>query len=352
MNDQELDRLIAQANPFGADTVRQLPVAGAESDLLKDIMTASTSVAPTAPTPLPQRPKRRRGILAAAAAAAIVAGIGISGALFPDGNPAAPPAAYAAEVVAVAEANPRLLLDKPGWKVIAIGQFTKEAGELQIGNGNESLTVHWRPAKEYAGFTTGHSKDTTEQPIELLGQSGKLFVTKGVKVAYSSYSTVLPVRGVNFLDITAVGGSEQAYRSLLAALKPVDVNTWLDALPASAIRATDTGRVVDEMLADIKVPARFDPAQLKRSGLSDRNELGAKVTGAVSCSWIKEWEKAKSAGDTAGVRDAVTAMQSSRSWKVLLEMKNSRWPDDIWATADTMATGKALSPEIRAGYCK
>lgn len=347
MNDQELDRLIAQANPFGTDTVRQLPVAGAESDLLEDIITAPTSV--PVPAQQPQRTRRRRNILVAAAAAAIVAGVGISGTLFPRGNPAAPASAYAAEVTAVAEANPRLLLDQPGWKVIKIGQFTKETGEMQLSNGKQSLNVHWRPAALHGQYITDRSHGNTQQPIELLGQKGTLFLYRGSK---ADYTTILPAKGVNFLEIRADVGSEQAYRALIAGLKPVAVNTWLDALPASAVKAPDVAKEVTEMLADIRVPAGFDPKPLQQGGLSDRYELGAKVTAAVTCSWIKEWEKAKAAGDAAGVKTAVTTMASSRSWKVLLEMqKRGGYPSSIWETADAMAQGK-LHPELRFNVCK
>ncbi len=342
MNDQELDRLIAQANPFGTDTVRQLPVAGAESDLLEDIMTAPVSAQP-------RQPRRRRTSLVAAAAVVIAAGVGVSGALFPRGNPAAPPSAYAAEVVAVAEANPRLLLDRPGWKVTKIGQFTKETGEMNLSNGEQSLNVHWRPADQHGGYLTDRADHSTKQPLEFLGQHGTLFISKGT---YTTYTTILPVKGVNFLEIRTDGGTEQAYRDLLAALIPVDVNTWLDALSASAVKATDTAKVVTEMLADIKVPAGFDPKPLQEGGLSDRYELGAKVTGAVTCSWVKEWEKAKAAGDAAGVKTAVTTMRGSKSWKVLLEMKKrGGWPEAIWEIASAMATGKPLHPELRLSVC-
>ena len=350
MNDQELDRLIAQANPFGTDTVRQLPVAGAESDLLEDIMTTTTA-APVS-VEQPQRPRRRRALLVAAAAAVIAAGVGIGGALFPNGNPAAPPSAYAAQVVAVAEANPRLLLDKPGWKVIAIAQFTKEEGEMHFGNGTQGLIVNWRPADQHASFVTGYGDETTQQPIELLGQRGTLFATTAGKVKSTSYFTVLPPKGVNFLTITAIGGSAQAYRDLLAALRPVDVKTWLDALPASAVKADDTARVVTEMLADIKVPAGFDPKPLHQNGLDSRYNLGATVTSAVTCSWIKEWDKAKAAGDTAGVQTAVAAMRASKSWKVLLEMrKGGDFSRAIWEIADAMAKG-TLNAEDRASVCR
>jgi hypothetical protein len=346
MNDQELDRLIAQANPFGTDTVRQLPVAGAESDLLEDILTTTTTAA--AAVEQPRRPRRRRGLLVAAAAAVIAAGVGIGGALFPDGNPAAPPSAYAAEVVAVAEANPRLLLDKPGWKVVKIGQFSKETGEMQLSDGKQSLSVHWRPGNLYQQYLDDRSHGNAKQPIELLGQQGTLFLYSGSK---SDYATILPAKGVNFLEIRGNVGSEPAYRDLLAALKPVDVNTWLDALPESVVKPADTAKVVTEMLADIKVPAGFDPKPLQEIGVADRYELGANVTSAVTCSWIKEWEKAKAAGDTAGIKTAVSAMAGSRSWKVLLEMqKTGAFASSIWETADAMAKDK-LHPELRLNVC-
>jgi len=38
MNDSEFDRLVARANPYGADKLRQLPDEGAASDLLEAIL--------------------------------------------------------------------------------------------------------------------------------------------------------------------------------------------------------------------------------------------------------------------------------------------------------------------------
>jgi hypothetical protein len=319
MNDRELDRLIARANPFGDDTVRQLPTGAAESELLEEIMST------TAPTP-ELRPTRRRMILLAAAAAAIV--VLLTGVLLPRGNPAAPASAYGAEVRAVAEANQRLLLDAPGWKVTRVDEFTAREGEMTFSNGTNSLDVRWRAAE---WFVDDRSAD---EPIQLLGQVGTMS-----RIGTSSdYATILPPKGQNFLTIRGDLGSEQAYRDLIAKLHPVDVDTWLDAMPASVVKPADTERVVTEMLSDIPVPAGFDRQPLDKEAVSERYTLGARVTGAVSCAWLDQWTKAKKTGDTERMREAVTAMKTSRSWKILREMETGGdYPGSVWRYADAIA---------------
>ncbi len=80
----------------------------------------------------------------------------------------------------------------------------------------------------------------------------------------TDFTTLLPPKGPNFLEIRADVGSEQAYRDLIAKLHAVDVNTWLDALPDSFVLPSERSAVVDEMLADIPVPPGFDREQLNR----------------------------------------------------------------------------------------
>ncbi|MEV5964469.1 hypothetical protein AB0L70_22040 [Kribbella sp. NPDC051952] len=326
MNDHEFDDLLARANPFADDSVRRLPAEAAASDLLEEIVTT------TAPTPKLRPPHRRRTVLLVAAAAIVIA---LAGVFFPRGNPAAPASAYGAEVLAVAEANQRLLLDAPGWKVGAVQSFTAEAGELYFTDGTQQLNVHWRPADEYDGFYKDRSHDTTQVPIELLGQHGTMFLYRD---KFPEYTLMLPPKGKNFLEVRLDGGSEAAYRELVGKLKPVGVEEWLDAMPASAVKPADNKRVVDEMLEGVPLPAGFDTAPLYTQTLDHRYQVGARVTGAVSCAWLNQWTAAKKSGDTAKAAEAVAAMKTSHSWKVLLEMtKLGRYPDTIWDYADTIA---------------
>ncbi|WP_112248871.1 hypothetical protein [Kribbella monticola] len=312
MNDHEFDQLIARANPIGTEAVRQLPTAGAESELLEDILTT------TAPAPAPSvlRPNRRRRVsLIAAAAAAVAVAVAVTGALFPRGNPAAPPSAFAAEAVAVAEANQRLLIDDPAWKLTAIDEIKPESGMTRFTNGKLEIELDWEPAKDYQTYFGSSSAGESHQPIKVLGQPATLFKLRG-----TDFNTMLPPKGPNFMQIRADLGSEQAYREVLAKLRQVDVNTWLSAMPDTAVMPTRTRAAVDQMLTDITLPAGFDKEPLYKNTLIDRYQLGARVTGAVGCAWVHQWIVAHDAGDQARMKQAVTAMQGSRSWKVFKEM--------------------------------
>ena len=81
-----------------------------------------------------------------------------------------------------------------------------------------------------------------------------------------------------------------------------------------------------------------DAADVTRSGqVSDRYQLGAKVTGAASCAWVQQWVH----GNAAQRRQAQEAMATSRHWAILREMQASgAYPDVVWEVADFMA-GKA-----------
>ncbi len=348
MTDHELDRLIARANPYGDETVANLPAAGADAELLEEIVsTPTTSVRlleHTTPRP-PRRWRRRPALLAAAAVAAIVA---VGGVVLPGGGggPVASAPAYAASVIAVAEANPRLLLDEPGWSVSYVAEFTAAQGEMRISNGHRYLELNWRPAGQYRLYLDDRSHEMTATPIMLLGQTGSMFSYNA-----EDFTTILPPRGQNFLEIRGTFLSETEYRRLIAKLYPVDVNTWLDALPESVVRPEQKAAVITEILADIPVPKGFDARKLNTDTTTERYHVGARVTGAVTCAWVDQWAKAKKSGDAAGVQEAVDAMRSARSWKILREMDaQGDYPEVVWEFADavvngTLVIGKSSNPK-------
>ena len=343
MNDHELDRLLARANPFGDDSVRRLPADAAASDLLEEIVTT------TAPTPELRPNRRRRVIVLVAAAAAIV--IALTGVFFPRGNPAAPTSAYANEVRAIAEANQRLLVDAPGWKVSRVDEFTADLGEMTFANGNQRLEVFWRPADEHKMYFDDRAHDNTHQPITLLGQKATMF-----RYTDTDFTTILPAKGKSFLEIRGGVGDETAYRALITKLKPVGVDEWLDALPASAVKPADNKKTVDGMLEGLPTPDGFDTARLYQQTVGERYQVGAKVTGAVSCAWLDQWTAAKKSGDQAKVAEAVAAMKTSHNWPILKEMaKDGAYPDVIWDYADRIAKDQAPArltntPDAELGY--
>lgn len=327
MNDTELDRLIAAANPYADEAVRRLPVDDAGSELLTEILTTTTPVSS----------RKRRLPLIAAAAAVVAIAIGVTGALFPHGNPAAPPPAFAAEAIAVAQANQRLLIDDPNWTVTSVGEFTPASGDLRFRNAGLQVDIDWMPAKEYGnGYIDEYLNPAryTRHSIDVLGRHGDMFQSVGS----TDFTTFFPPKGQNFLLIRADLGSEQAYRDVLAKVKQVDVNTWLSALPADTVLPDQTKETVETMIADMQLPPGFDKTRLYQEHLIDRYQLGVRVAGAVSCAWLDRWYAARKAGDTAQMKQAVTAMNGSRHWKILLEMNAAGdYPEEVWGWADSMA---------------
>lgn len=141
-----------------------------------------------------------------------------------------------------------------------------------------------------------------------------------------------------FVELRGDLGSEAAYRELVGKLKPVSVQEWLDAMPPSAVKPADNKQTVDGMLEGLPLPAGFDKAPLYQQTVSDRYDVGATVTGAIACGWLDQWTAAKKAGDTAKVTEAVNAMKTSHTWKVLLEMDNQGgWSSVLWRHADSIA---------------
>jgi hypothetical protein len=124
----------------------------------------------------------------------------------------------------------------------------------------------------------------------------------------------------------ALGGlfpDVDAYRSVAASIRRVDVNSWLSALPKSVVQPYARASSVESMLADIPVHPSVDVKELKASpNVRDRYQLGAEVTSAVSCAWISQWVVAFNDGDDAAAREAVDAMTTARDWTVLHEMND------------------------------
>jgi hypothetical protein len=208
--------------------------------------------------------------------------------------------------------------------------------------------VNWRPAGQYAGYLRG-----TQDPgspsrgtkIELLGQTGTVYETGKP----TDLTTILPAKGRYFLMIRADLGSQAAYRSLVAKLKTVDTDTWLDAMPDTIVKQSDAPRVVDEMLADVPIPAGFDRTPFLKILVLSRYQFGAKVTGAVACTWLDQWADARQTGDAAKLAQARAALTGSRDWKILRELdRQGGWADAVWAAAEAV-NGKRDLDNARNG---
>jgi hypothetical protein len=136
-----------------------------------------------------------------------------------------------------------------------------------------------------------------------------------------------------------------AFLAVAATIEVVDVDTWLSAMPASVVRPESRAAAVEQILADIPLPGGLDPAELAAGdgSVSDRYQLGARVTGPVACGWIEQWVDATRTGDVAATQEAVDAMATSHEWDILLEMEDDgAWSQILWEFADAMASNGTM----------
>ncbi len=249
--------------------------------------------------------------------------------------------AYGAAVIRVAEAAPRLLVGEPGWQVTRADEFSVDVGEMTFSNGEQELELRWLPAREYEAKVDDRAASAdlaTTAPVA--GTEARLFRYEGGANDF----TALWLRGDYALELRGIAPDVEAFETLLASLHEVDVDSWLSAMPESVVKPASRAEVVEEMLADIPLPAGFDAGALEGGDIVlDRYQLGAQVAGAVACAWIERWVTARRTGDDAGVRDAATAVSTSHTWAILRQMNGEGdYPEVLWQYADAMATNAPI----------
>jgi hypothetical protein len=297
----------------------------------------SSLTAEIAGTRRPHRWRRRRvlGLAApalAAAVAAVVLGITLTG----NGSDQA----WAAALVRVAEAAPRLLVDEDGWEITRADQFSVDYGEMTLAKDGQELEIKWLPAAKYE-----HYLDKRVAELEDLGTAraadveARLFRYRG-----QNDHVALWLDGDYMVEARGIAPDADAFREMLASLHEVDVDTWLSAMPASVVQPAQQAQAVDEMLAGVPLPPGFDTASIPTSdAVRDRYQLGAQVAGAVACAWIDRWVTARRAGDEATAREAVDAMATSRTWPVLREMsEDGGYPEVLWELAAAMEANEPV----------
>lgn len=334
MNDDELDLLVASTAPISQRRVAQLPLSGPEDDLLEAIMsTTPTTGALTAEAP---RLHPRRWLVAVAAAIVLIVGLATVQQL--QGGRST---AWAAEVVAIAEAAPRLLVDRPGWAVARADQFAASQGEMTFSNGRQELDLRWIPVGEHGAKLVDRADESDLQAAAtVVGRAATVFRYTGT----SDY-VALWEHGEHSAEARGVFPSISELNDVLGSLVEVDVDTWLSAMPASVVKPSARDEVVDQMLADLPLPDGFDRTALRQgASVQDRYQLGAKVAGSVACRWIERWIGALTAGDAQSAQQAVDAMATSRRWAILIEMDaDGAYPKALWELADAMTTGNQVS---------
>jgi hypothetical protein len=345
MIDHEIDALVAVANPIPERALTALPVGDAELALLDGIMSAPRPPAVRERAP---RAPRRRWLVAALAVAALAA----FGLVTQTGGDAGRSGtAWAAPLVRLAESSPLLLLDEPGWVVTRADETDPVEGEMTFTRGGRFADLHWRrgPIGTWKRDRANEASLVVHRTV--LGRRAQI----SQYIGSTDFAAIWP-DGARVLEFRAVAANLAAFERLLGSLKRVDVSAWLSAMPASVVKSANRAAVVKEMLSDIPVPPGFAAAALEtQPTVSDRYQLGAKVTGAVACAWFSSWANARTRGDTAGVRAAIAAMQTSHRWKILKEMRAAgAWSEVLWGYADAMRGnglwyGRPLEKEVRSG---
>lgn len=231
---------------------------------------------------------------------------------------------------------PRLLLGQDGWQVTRADEGAN-TGEMTLERGDQEVELRWNEPNQYPYTVEDRrASSDSEWPIVVAGEEGIVF-----RYEESQQFTAIWRDGAHTFELVgAPFESVDEFRLTAATLGAVDEATWLAAMPASVIPRAERAAVATEMLADIPLPPGLDVDALTAAGfgISDRYQMGAEVTGAVSCAWIARWADARRTGDRGAEAEAVAAMATSHDWAILQEMDaDGAWSLVLWGYADAMA---------------
>lgn len=292
--------------------------------------------------------------LASFACAAVLAVVIVfsGGSIDPVGRGSYP--GFAEAAVKVAEANPRLLVTAPGWKVVEARSFKPTVGQIYFGDGKERIYLDWLPAAYYkesrakSGPRVGQVSTST-----VAGRRATTIHEERGGVLGSYFQTTFPPEGGVFVSIQGAFRERGEWERLMASVRSVGVEEWLRAMPGAIIRPGAIADEVTQMLRGVPVPPGFDasaavgPTQLTNSFQAAKN-----LTQAVTCGWVERWSAARRAGDAALAGEAVDAMSGAAHWPVLLRMVREKgyrgdtlpapgydWPTSIIKIGRQMAAG-------------
>ncbi|QIK67697.1 hypothetical protein G7072_16275 [Nocardioides sp. HDW12B] len=346
-----------------------LPLAGARQDLLEAIMATPVPTRTPDHDSLDGRPvSRHRGWLAAGlAAATVAAAVAVPAFWLRGDDPSQPPVgagttaapepspaddtgqAEGADGAGLTAAEPdgtlvgqtRVLLDEPGWEVTYV-DLQGGLGTLVLGQGDREIELNWYPAKAYDSYFS--DRDDPRGGLERLGGTTMLG-RSATSWAYGpgDYATMRTPEDGSFVEARGHAGDRAAYEALLDRLVHVDRATFEAALTGDAVAPADRLATIEEMLADVPVPAGFQAGDVPGGGddAQDRYQVGAAVTGTVACRWLQQYETATTAGDDAAATEAADALRSSRDWAVLREMEaEGDYPEVLWEISRQVDRGE------------
>lgn len=349
MNDQEINVLIAAA-AVSDEQVASLPLGGLVTELREHTMTTATRSPleeQTTPIRHPRPHRRRVSALRRFALAAAAIAVAVGAMTVDTNDPTTTP--YTPELIAFAEASPRLLLRTDGWQITQVDEFNARHGEMRFGlngavfggplspGGENTLELSWKPAL-VDGPDDFRDHDRLND-VTIAGYQAQLFKTPGVDTFTARW-----LQGELEVQVRGDRTSEADYRTLVAAIEAVDVDTWLDALPASFVRPGDRDVVIGELRSGIPTPAGFDESVWDNVGVTDRDALASHVTGTIACAWIEQYQAADSAGDAAAKSEAIAALAGAHDWPALREMEDEGFAQVLWRISDRIVNTGVVGP--------
>ncbi len=377
MNTRGLEMALAAADPVGQGRLDGLDLEAMEAELLADLDGEQPAARPLgADLPSRRRPRRLALALGTAVLAAVAAAIVILAA----GTSEHPSRAYGADLVRFAESSPLLLLEGPGWRVQNVNEERRREGvegSMEFVTGRpipyESISV---TGNEKLAYESGMFPPAVRQRrVELFWHQGALqewiSMRRETLHPHGQRWIELPVLGTTahvdtraefypnqggpgnrmmvalwsedgyVLEMRAAVPDQAAFEERLSWLTEVDLQTWLDAMPADVVKAGDHDAVVREMLRGVPVPSDFTPALVPDEGLNtDRSRVADSVTNTVSCLWFRQWGEARRAGDRAAELEAVRAMATVKRWPIVRQIeKEAGYPETLLKLVKSMPSG-------------
>jgi hypothetical protein len=292
--------------------------------------------------------------LASLACAAVLAAVIIfsGGSIDPVGQGTYP--GFAEAAVKVAEANPRLLVTAPGWKVVDARSFKATRGQLYFADSNKQIYLDWAPAANYQEVDAkSRPRDGQVSTSTIAGRTATTIHEERGGASSSYFQTIFPPEGGVFVSLQGAFRKRGEWERLMASVRSVGVDEWLKAMPAGILRPGAIAGELTKMLRGVPVPPGFDassavgPTQLTNSFQAAKN-----LTQAVTCGWVGRWSAARRSGDAAVATEAAEAMSGADHWPVLLRMVREKgyrgdtlpapgygWPTSIITIGHQMAAG-------------
>jgi hypothetical protein len=261
---------------------------------------------------------------------------------------------FAEAAVKVAEANPRLLVTAPGWKIVEARSFQPTDGQLYLADGKDKIHLFWAPASSYKEFDRAGTHPRAGRQVGTATVAGRRATTiyePHTRLGAYSQAILQPEGGI-FVELEGAFDKPE-WERLLRSVRAVGVADWLRAMPGEIIRPGAISTETADMLRGIPVPPGFDPvAAVSPSELTNRFQAAKSLTKAVTCGWVERWIGARHSGDTPTATEAVEAMSGAAHWPVLLQMVREKgyqgttlpapgylWPTSIIKIANQMAAG-------------